>query len=162
MEENFSGNSGCESSSHRQQLCYRVSEGSHLSNEAEYQATVKEPLDRRHAKPRRNVGVPSMPWRLVFRRGEPTGRATLHRHGLSAPGSLPVRKTVSTCSRWRGLARCLACLANSQEPPSTSRQRQITNRFLNPVGFVVATGRGQARSSWGVTIMLVEPAADNR
>ena len=42
-EENVSSNSGCESPSHTQHLCYIVSQGFHLSDEAEYQAMVKEP-----------------------------------------------------------------------------------------------------------------------
>ena len=42
-EETFSSNSGCESSSHTQHLCYMVSQGFNLSDEAEYQALVKNP-----------------------------------------------------------------------------------------------------------------------
>ena len=42
-EETFDCKSGCESSSHTQHLCYMVSQGFNLSDEAEYQALVKEP-----------------------------------------------------------------------------------------------------------------------
>ena len=41
--ENFSSNSECKSSSHTQHLCYMVSQGFNLSDEAEYQALVKNP-----------------------------------------------------------------------------------------------------------------------
>ena len=42
-EETFNGKPGCESSSHTQHLCYMVSQGFNLSDEAEYQALVKDP-----------------------------------------------------------------------------------------------------------------------
>ena len=42
-DETFRSNSECESSSHQEHLCYIVSQGFHLTNEAEYQALVKNP-----------------------------------------------------------------------------------------------------------------------
>jgi rubrerythrin len=42
-EETFNSKPGCESSSHTQHLCYMVSQGFNLSDEAEYQALVKDP-----------------------------------------------------------------------------------------------------------------------
>lgn len=42
-EEAPGNNSGCESFSHEQHLCYMVSQGFHLTDEAEYQALVKDP-----------------------------------------------------------------------------------------------------------------------
>ena len=42
-EETFSSDIGCESPSHTQHLCYMISQGFDLSDEAEYQALVKEP-----------------------------------------------------------------------------------------------------------------------
>ncbi len=42
-EETFNNNSECESTSHTQHLCYMISQGFNLSDEAEYQALVKDP-----------------------------------------------------------------------------------------------------------------------
>ncbi|MCP4258714.1 MAG: ferritin family protein [Planctomycetes bacterium] len=42
-EETFNSNSECESTSHTQHLCYMISQGFNLSDEAEYQALVKDP-----------------------------------------------------------------------------------------------------------------------
>ncbi|MCP4614183.1 MAG: ferritin family protein [Planctomycetes bacterium] len=42
-EETFNSKPECESSSHTQHLCYMVSQGFNLSDEAEYQALVTEP-----------------------------------------------------------------------------------------------------------------------
>lgn len=41
--ETFSDNSECEKSSHTQHLCYMISQGFNLSDEAEYQALIKDP-----------------------------------------------------------------------------------------------------------------------
>jgi rubrerythrin len=42
-KETFENNSGCESSSHEQHLCYMISQGFHLADKVEYQALIKEP-----------------------------------------------------------------------------------------------------------------------
>jgi len=41
--EAFENNSGCESSSHEQHLCYIISQGFHLTDETEYQSLIKYP-----------------------------------------------------------------------------------------------------------------------
>ena len=42
-EEAFETNSGCESSSHTQHLCYIISQGFNLSNESEFAELIKNP-----------------------------------------------------------------------------------------------------------------------
>jgi rubrerythrin len=42
-EDTVSNNSDCESSSHTQHLCYIISQGFNLSDEAEYKALIKDP-----------------------------------------------------------------------------------------------------------------------
>jgi rubrerythrin len=42
-EEVYKNNSECESSSHEQHLCYIIAQGFHLTDEAEYQALIKNP-----------------------------------------------------------------------------------------------------------------------
>jgi hypothetical protein len=43
MAEEVQGNSGCNSETHTQHLCYIVSQGFHLSDAQEYKALIQEP-----------------------------------------------------------------------------------------------------------------------
>jgi len=62
-EETFNNNSDCESPSHTQHLCYMISQGFNLSDEAEYQELIKDPQFKcqkcgRSAKSRINLCKP--------------------------------------------------------------------------------------------------------
>jgi rubrerythrin len=76
-EEAFETNSGCESSSHTQHLCYIISQGFNLSNESEFAELIKDPQFKcqkcgRLAKEKINLCKP-----VKFSPGQRDGRERL-------------------------------------------------------------------------------------